>query len=89
MAVVKMHQASDGSLHPTFEAYAAHERKVKIETAAKAAVFNASAFEADADGDMVLHTDNIYAFIADNAAVLEKILAGAVVSKRGRKGAAA
>lgn len=92
MAVVKMHKASDGSLHESFDAFAKHEEKLKISKAVETASFNLDAFfvneDAGSDGK-VLPEENIGAFVAANADVLRKVLAAGNVSKRGRKGAAA
>lgn len=89
MAIVKMHKASDGSLHESFDAFAKHEEKLKIEAAVKDVVFVTAGFELDDRDNEVLHVENIGAFVAANADTLRSILAAGNVSKRGRKGAAA
>lgn len=70
MAVVKMHKASDGSLHESFEAYAKHEAGIKI----------AKALE-----ELGLSTSET-GVIVENADALRNILNASVVSRRGRKG---
>lgn len=92
MAIVKMHQASDGSLHPSFEAFATHEEKLKIEKAIEAAPLDLSAFFVNEDAgsnSKVLDESDIHRFVSANAGVLRDILNAAQVSKRGRKVAAA
>lgn len=82
--IVKMHEASDGSLHKTFEAFAKHEEGLKITAAVSAAELNTDSFH-DVEGQyMALDADCIGSFIADNAVVLRKILNDAVVIRRGR-----
>lgn len=90
MAVVKMHKASDGTLHESFEAFAKHEAKLKIGAAVEGASFDLSAFFVNEDAGSngkVLSEEDIGAFIADNADVLRTVLAAGNVSKRGRKAA--
>lgn len=89
MAIVKMHQASDGSLHPSFDAFAKHEEGLKIAAACKDATFVTAGFELDDRDNSVLHIENVADFIAANAETLRTVLAAGAVSKRGRKGAAA
>ena len=89
MAVVKMHKASDGTLHESFDAFAKHEEKLKIAAAVKDVTFVTAGFELDDRDNEVLHVENIGEFIAANAVALRNVLASASVSKRGRKGAAA
>lgn len=90
MAVVKMHKASDGTLHESFDAFAKHEEKLKIGKAVEAASFDLSAFFANEDAGStgkVLFEEDIGSFVAANADTLRAILAAASVSKRGRKAA--
>lgn len=89
MAVVKMHQASDGSLHPTFEAFAKHEEKLKIGKAVETANFDMTAFELDDRDNAVLFPEKIADFIAANADTLRSVLTAGTVSKRGRNKASA
>ena len=85
MAIIKMHQASDGSLHKSFEEYAAHEERLKITAAVKEAAFVNTGFELDDRDNSVLFRENIGEFIAANADVLRKILSESAVGRRGRK----
>lgn len=85
MAVVKMHKASDGSLHESFDAFAKHEEKLKIGEICKSVIFVTAGFELDDRDNEVLHVDNIAVFVAANADALRNILANSNVSKRGRK----
>ena len=88
MAVVKMHKASDGSLHESFEAYAKHEAGLKIKKAIGESALNLTSFfvNEDAGSDAkVLHEDDISTFVADNADALRNILNNSAVSRRGRK----
>ena len=89
MAIVKMHKASDGSLHESFAAFAKHEEGLKITAAVKEATFVTAGFELDDRDNSVLYVEGIAEFVAANAETLRTILATASVSKRGRKGAAA
>lgn len=84
MAVVKMHQASDGSLHPDFEAYAKHEEAVKIRKSLQTVALNESMFAGENDGQG-LDFETIASFVVANGETLRAVLNGAVVSKRGRK----
>lgn len=88
MAVVKMHKASDGSLHETFEAFAERERRLRIEKACCEAAFDLDSFfvNEDANSDVkVLSEHDIGNFVVDNADLLRTILETSVVSRRGRK----
>lgn len=87
MAVVKMHKASDGTLHESFEAFAKHEAKLKIAAAVKDVTFVTVGFKLDDRDNEVLHVENIGEFIAANAVALRNVLAAGNVSKRGRKNA--
>jgi hypothetical protein len=96
MAIVKMHQASDGSLHATFDAYVKHEESLKIVAGIEAAGLNTfSGYGQDDRGNQVIFSEpgateaSIADFIVANAETLRNILNNAVVSKRGRKNAAA
>lgn len=87
MAVVKMHKASDGSLHETFEAFARREEKLKIGKAVEVTSFDLSDFFVNEDAgsnERVLSEDNIGAFVVANAEKLRAILNVAVVTRRGR-----
>lgn len=79
MAVVKMHKASDGTLHESFDAFAKHEERLKIMPELDKAI-EACDFSASEHGV-------IREFTLNNADKLREILNGAVVSKRGRKAA--
>lgn len=85
MAVVKMHKASDGSLHESFDAFAKHEEGLKIAAACKDATFVTAGFELDDRDQSVLYVEGIAAFVAANANTLRAVLAAGSVSKRGRK----
>ena len=90
MALVKMHKASDGSLHETFDAFAKREAELKIGKAVEAATFNMEvATSVDGYNGTLIDTDDLASFITANAEVLRDILNSAVVPKRGRKTAAA
>lgn len=79
MAVVKMHKASDGSYHESFEDFARREEVLKI-TPQLEALFEASDLTSS-------EFEVVQKFVIDNSALLRAILNDAVVTKRGRKAA--
>ncbi len=81
---VTMHKATDGALFETFEAFAKHEEKLKIEAAIKADVLNTNDFHETDAGYLALDLENVASFVAANADVLRKALEVAKVVKRGR-----
>lgn len=83
MAIVKMHQASDGSLHVTFEAFAAHEAVLKM-TPQLEELADTIEFNDDINGS-VIFAEDFPAFVIANADALRNILNGAVLTQRGRK----
>lgn len=92
MAIVKLHEASDGSLHKTFKEFADHEAALKIIAGVSSADLDVSAFDAselvDDNGRPLTYTadlSQIAAFIVGNADLLRKVLSDAKIAQRGRK----
>lgn len=85
MSVVKMYEASDGSLFKKFEDFAKHEESLKVRALCCGVEFNKAAFERDDRDNEVLFPEKIDAFLASNAETIRGILNASVVHKRGRK----
>ena len=92
MAIVKLHEASDGSLHKTFKDFADHEAALKITDGILGAELNLDALEPSdlpgEDGKPAYYSGDkaqLAAFIVGNADLLRKVLSDAKVAQRGRK----
>ena len=77
MTIVKFYQATDGTLHKTFDEYAKHEQSERLVAALNSANLNRSAVQ-DNYADAVK-------FISDNQDALLTILTKSAVGRRGRK----
>lgn len=89
MAIVKMHEASDGSLFKKHEDYLAHETELRLRENIKDVRFDTNSFDTDEGGHAVLYKDNIADFIVANRELLRDAIAGSAVPVRGRKPKAA
>ena len=87
MAVVKMHQASDGSLHKTKKDCDTHESKLRLQPAVEKFVNELPAEEFGmADGQPVVLLAQLPEFLAKHADTLRVVLNRALVTPKPRKG---